>query len=69
MKNIAVSEKATAEMHQNPKVILHISLQEIFTEGFIESGYKFRFFSYFFLLLNGTFHGYLIKFLDRGFSL
>lgn len=35
MKNIAVSEKATAEIHEKPKVILHIGLQEIFTEGLI----------------------------------
>lgn len=76
MRNITVSDKAIAEMHEKPKMILHISLQEIFNGGFIWSMvmnsdffFTFFFFCPFFLFLNGTFHGYAKKPLETVFSL
>lgn len=72
MKNTLLSEKETAEMHEKPKAIVHKSLQEILTRGFIWSliiNSEFFTVLFFFLLLNGTFHGYIMKPLDTGFSL
>lgn len=51
MKNTLLSEKETAEMHEKPKAIVHKSLQEILSRGFIWS-----------LIINSEFFTFLVFF-------